>query len=137
MPVSNGPSRPAITKDRRTRRSSSTAPARRKESCSSGRGSRPRSRATRSDAPAPRPPAHLAEQARKVAATHGFRVTVLDKAQIKKEGMGALLAVAQGSAEEPRFIVLEYQGGAPGSAPVALIGKGVTFDSGGISIKPA
>src|SRR5216117_2550537 len=82
-------------------------------------------------------PTYLAEQARKLAATHGFRVTVLDKGQIKKEGMGALLAVAQGSAEEPRFIVLEYQGGAPGSAPVALIGKGVTFDSGGISIKPA
>src|SRR5437899_3587143 len=82
-------------------------------------------------------PTYLAEQARKLAATHGFGVTVLDKAQIKKEGMGALLAVAQGSAEEPRFIVLEYQGGAPGSAPVALIGKGVTFDSGGISIKPA
>ena len=49
--------------------------------------------------------------------------------------MGALLAVAQGSAEEPRFIVLEYQGGT--GAPVVLIGKGVTFDSGGISIKPA
>jgi leucyl aminopeptidase len=81
-------------------------------------------------------PAYLAEQARKLAATHGFGVTILDKAQIRKEGMGALLAVAQGSAEEPRFIVLEYQGGG-GSAPVALIGKGVTFDSGGISIKPA
>jgi len=80
-------------------------------------------------------PSYLAEQARKLGATHGFSVTILDKAQIKKEGMGALLAVAQGSAEEPRFIVLEYQGGS--GAPVALIGKGVTFDSGGISIKPA
>src|SRR2546422_7202354 len=49
--------------------------------------------------------------------------------------MGALLAVAQGSAEEPRFIVMEYAGGS--GAPVVLIGKGVTFDSGGISIKPA
>src|SRR5260370_33353221 len=77
----------------------------------------------------------VAEQARNLGATHGFSVTILDKAQIKKEGMGALLAVAQGSAEEPRFIVLEYQGGS--GAPVALIGKGVTFDSGGISIKPA
>jgi leucyl aminopeptidase len=82
-------------------------------------------------------PTYLAEQARKLAATHGFEVTVLDKAQIKKEGMGALLAVAQGSAEEPRFIALEYKGGPQGSAPVVLIGKGVTFDSGGISIKPA
>ena len=80
-------------------------------------------------------PSYLAEQARKLGAAHGFSVTILDKAQIKKEGMGALLAVAQGSAEEPRFIVLEYQGGS--GAPVALIGKGVTFDSGGISIKPA
>ena len=80
-------------------------------------------------------PTYLAEQARKLATTHGFGVTILDKAQIEKEGMGALLAVAQGSAEEPRFIVLEYQGGS--GAPIALIGKGVTFDSGGISIKPA
>ena len=80
-------------------------------------------------------PTYLAEQARKMATTHGFSVTILDKAQIKKEGMGALLAVAQGSAEEPRFIVLEYQGGS--GAPVVLVGKGVTFDSGGISIKPA
>ncbi|MGH7521331.1 MAG: leucyl aminopeptidase [Gemmatimonadales bacterium] len=80
-------------------------------------------------------PTYLAEHARKLATTHGFSVTILDKAQIKKEGMGALLAVAQGSAEEPRFIVLEYQGGS--GAPVVLVGKGVTFDSGGISIKPA
>jgi leucyl aminopeptidase len=86
-------------------------------------------------------PSYLAEEARALAKTYGFGVTILDKAQIKKEGMGALLAVAQGSAEEPRFIVLEYQGGgtggAGGGAPVVLIGKGVTFDSGGISIKPA
>jgi len=80
-------------------------------------------------------PSYLAEQAKKLAAAHGFKVTILDKAQIKKEGMGALLAVAQGSAEEPRFIVMEYAGGS--GAPVVLIGKGVTFDSGGISIKPA
>ena len=80
-------------------------------------------------------PAYLGEQAQKLAAAYGFKATILDKAQIKKEGMGALLAVAQGSAEEPRFIVLEYQGGS--GAPIVLIGKGVTFDSGGISIKPA
>jgi leucyl aminopeptidase len=83
-------------------------------------------------------PTYLAEQARKLAEKHKFGVTILDLAQIKKEGMGALLAVAQGSAQEPRFIVLEYQGGGNGGGtPVALIGKGVTFDSGGISIKPA
>jgi leucyl aminopeptidase len=80
-------------------------------------------------------PSYLAEAARKLATAHGFSVTILDKAQIKNEGMGALMAVAQGSAEEPRFIVLEYKGG--NAAPVVLIGKGVTFDSGGISIKPA
>ena len=60
---------------------------------------------------------------------------MLDKAAIVKEGMGALLAVAQGSAEEPRFIALEYKGA--DGAPVVLVGKGVTFDTGGISIKPA
>jgi leucyl aminopeptidase len=82
-------------------------------------------------------PTYLAEQARTLAERHKFAVTILDLAQIKKEGMGALLAVSQGSAEEPRFIVLEYQGGSGGAAPIALVGKGVTFDSGGISIKPA
>jgi leucyl aminopeptidase len=80
-------------------------------------------------------PTYLADQAAKLAKSHGFALTVLDRAQLKKEGMGALLAVAQGSVEEPRFIALEYKGGA--GAPVVLVGKGVTFDSGGISIKPA
>jgi leucyl aminopeptidase len=81
-------------------------------------------------------PTYLADQAAKLAKAHGFTITVLDRAQMKKEGMGALLAVAQGSAEEPRFIALEYKGGGS-QAPVVLVGKGVTFDSGGISIKPA
>lgn len=81
-------------------------------------------------------PSYLAEQAKRLAEAHGFRLTVLDHAQIRAEGMGALLAVAQGSAQEPRFIVLEHR--AAGDAPpIVLIGKGVTFDSGGISIKPA
>src|SRR5438309_5899359 len=87
-------------------------------------------------------PSYLADQARQLAQRHGFGITVLDRAAMKVEGMGALLAVAQGTQEEPRFIVLEYQGaggtgGAGDAAPIALIGKGVTFDSGGISIKPA
>ena len=81
-------------------------------------------------------PSYLADAAATLAQAHGFTLTVLDRAQIKKEGMGALLAVAQGSAEEPRFIALEYKGGGT-QAPVVLVGKGVTFDSGGISIKPA
>lgn len=80
-------------------------------------------------------PEHLGNVARDLAKRHGFKVTVLDRAAIEKEGMGALLAVAQGSANEPRFIALEYKG--TKAAPVVLIGKGVTFDTGGISIKPA
>ena len=57
---------------------------------------------------------------------------------MRREGMGAFLAVARGSEEEPRFIVLEYRGEDAGDGgPLALVGKGVTFDSGGISIKPA
>jgi len=81
-------------------------------------------------------PSYLAERAKDLAKTHGLRVTTLDRAAMKSEGMGALLAVAQGSAEEPRFIVLEYKGGGD-RPPIVLVGKGVTFDSGGISIKPA
>ena len=81
-------------------------------------------------------PAYLAETAVGLGKTHGFAVTVLDKAAIVAEGMGALLAVNQGSATEPRFVILEYKG-AGDAAPVALVGKGVTFDTGGISIKPA
>jgi len=81
-------------------------------------------------------PTYLAAQARALADRYGFALTVLDRAAMEREGMGALLAVAQGSAQEPRFIVLEYRG-AGDAAPVALVGKGVTFDSGGISIKPA
>ncbi len=81
-------------------------------------------------------PEWLGEQA--AALKHPkLKVTVMDKAAIEKAGLTALLAVNQGSAREPRFIVLEYAGGAKKDAPVALVGKGLTFDSGGISIKPA
>jgi leucyl aminopeptidase len=80
-------------------------------------------------------PTYIANVARELAQRYGFGVTILDKAAIIKEKMGALLSVAQGSAEEPRFIALEYKGA--DTAPVVLIGKGVTFDTGGISIKPA
>ena len=80
-------------------------------------------------------PEFLAETASKLAQRYGFEIAVLDKTAIVKEGMQALMAVAQGSAIEPRFIALEYKGAA--GAPVVLIGKGVTFDTGGISIKPA
>jgi leucyl aminopeptidase len=80
-------------------------------------------------------PTYVGRAAEELAARHGHTVTVLDKAAIVREKMGALLAVAQGSVEEPRFIVLEYKGAE--TAPVVLVGKGVTFDTGGISIKPA
>lgn len=82
-------------------------------------------------------PTHLAETARRIADDHGLVVTVLDRAAMRQEGLAAVLAVAQGSQEEPRFIVLEYRGAGDGARPLVLIGKGVTFDSGGISIKPA
>ena len=83
-------------------------------------------------------PRYLAAQARKLArGDERFTVTVLDRTEMKKRGMGALLAVAQGSAEPPQLITVEYRGGARAGAPIALVGKGVTFDTGGISIKPA
>ena len=66
-----------------------------------------------------------------------LKVTVMNRKAIEKAGFTALLAVNQGSAKEPRFIVMEYSGGKKGDAPVALVGKGLTFDAGGISIKPA
>ena len=82
-------------------------------------------------------PSYLADRARAMAEEVGLTCTVLDRAAMEKEGMGALLAVAQGSAQEPRFIVLEHRGGPEGQRPLVLVGKGVTFDTGGISIKPA
>jgi leucyl aminopeptidase len=80
-------------------------------------------------------PTYIGERAREIAERHGFAITVMDKAAITAAGMHALLAVSQGSAQEPRFIVLEHRGS--DAAPVVFVGKGVTFDSGGISIKPA
>ncbi len=82
-------------------------------------------------------PTHLAEQAQELAKAMKLEVEVLGRKEIEKLGMGALLAVAQGSQQPPRFIVLRYRGAAAGDAPVVLVGKGITFDSGGISIKPA
>jgi leucyl aminopeptidase len=67
----------------------------------------------------------------------GVEIEVLDGAAMKKLGMGALLGVAQGSVRDPRLLVLRWTGGAKGTAPIAFVGKGVTFDTGGISIKPA
>ncbi len=82
-------------------------------------------------------PTYLGEQAKGLGKAHGLKVDVLDRKQIEKLGMGSFLAVAQGSAEPPRFIVARYDGAAKSQAPVVLVGKGITFDTGGISIKPA
>ena len=82
-------------------------------------------------------PSHLAQQARKLAKSHGLKVEVLDRKDCEKLGMGSFLAVAQGSDEPLKFIVARWMGGAKKAAPVVLVGKGITFDSGGISIKPS
>ena len=82
-------------------------------------------------------PSYLAEQAKKLGKDHGLKVQVLDRKDCEKLGMGSFLAVAQGSDEPLKFIVAHYHGGAKGEAPIVLVGKGITFDTGGISIKPA
>ncbi len=82
-------------------------------------------------------PTYLGEQAIEMGKQSGIKVTVLEKKQIEALGMGSFLAVAQGSKQPPRFIIIEYMAGKKGDAPVALVGKGVTFDTGGISLKPA
>jgi leucyl aminopeptidase len=82
-------------------------------------------------------PDFLASTAHDIAERHKMKLTVLGRAEMEKEGMGSLLCVAQGTPEDPKLIVLEYSGGVAGAAPVALVGKGLCFDSGGISIKPA
>ena len=82
-------------------------------------------------------PTHLADRARDMASELGLGVRVLGPREMRDENMLALLAVAQGSAQDPRLIVLEYHGGTRGDAPLVLVGKGLTFDAGGISLKPA
>ena len=82
-------------------------------------------------------PSYLAEQARELAGTHGLQVSVLGQKEVEKLGMGSFLAVARGSHEPLKFIVLRYDGAGKKDAPVVLVGKGITFDTGGISIKPA
>ncbi|MDR0996538.1 MAG: leucyl aminopeptidase [Zoogloeaceae bacterium] len=81
-------------------------------------------------------PSWFAEEAEKLAEELGLECQVLEEADLEKERMGALLAVAQGSHEPPRLVVLKWNGGREGSKPIALVGKGITFDSGGISLKP-
>ena len=82
-------------------------------------------------------PTYLAEQAKELAKRYRMKIQILDRADMEKLGMGALLSVARGSAEPPKVIVIEYRGGPKTQKPVALVGKGVTFDTGGTSLKPA
>ena len=82
-------------------------------------------------------PSHMAEMAAKLAENYGLELEVLEREQMQELGMGGLLGVAQGSRQPPKFIVLQYRGGDSTEIDVALAGKGVTFDSGGISIKPS
>lgn len=82
-------------------------------------------------------PAYLAEQAKAMKKDHpGLRVTVVEETQMRKLGMGALLSVTSGSMQPAKLVSLEYKGGKPGQRPVVLVGKGITFDTGGISLKP-
>lgn len=83
-------------------------------------------------------PSYMADQAKKLAKEYKTITTkVLDEKDMRKLGMGALLAVAKGSAHAPKLVCIEYKGSSKKQAPVALVGKGITFDTGGISLKPA
>ncbi|RKP44830.1 leucyl aminopeptidase [Trinickia fusca] len=81
-------------------------------------------------------PTYLADTAKKLGKDWKLKVEVLGQKQLEALKMGSLLSVSRGSAEQPQFIVMHYQGAAAKAAPIVLVGKGVTFDSGGISIKP-
>ena len=82
-------------------------------------------------------PTHMAERAQAIADETGLECEIIERDEAEELGMGSYLSVAQGSRQPPKFIVLRHRGGEEGEAPIALIGKGITFDSGGISIKPA
>ncbi len=81
-------------------------------------------------------PSYLGEQARKLGKDWGLQVEVHDRKAIEKLGMGSFLSVTNGSAQPPRLIVMRHNGAAKSAAPTVLVGKGITFDSGGISLKP-
>ncbi len=81
-------------------------------------------------------PSDLAAQARRLAKQHALRLEVLGRKEIEALGMGCFLAVTQASHQSPKFLVLQYRGAAKAAAPVVLVGKGITFDTGGVSLKP-
>jgi len=82
-------------------------------------------------------PSIMADIARNMAGQYGLELTVLERAQMKELGMGGMLGVSQGSHQDPKFIILSYRGDPGSEKTVGLVGKGITFDSGGISLKPA
>jgi len=82
-------------------------------------------------------PSDMAKIAKGLAKKFGLELTILDREQMEKEGMGSLLGVAQGSRQPPKLIVLSYKGDKKSSDTLGFVGKGITFDSGGISIKPS
>ncbi|HEX9248707.1 MAG TPA: leucyl aminopeptidase [Gemmatimonadaceae bacterium] len=82
-------------------------------------------------------PEYLAQTAADIAKRYSMSITVLGRKEMEVQKMGSFLAVAQGTPQDPKLIVLEYKGGKPNTKPVVLVGKGLCFDSGGISIKPA
>ena len=82
-------------------------------------------------------PTYLANSAKKLAREYKMKVTVLEQKQIEKLKMGSFLAVAKGSREAPKFIIIEHNRGPKNKKPIVLVGKGITFDAGGISIKPS
>ncbi len=82
-------------------------------------------------------PEFIAQTAREIAERHKLACTVRGRKEMEALGMRSFLAVAQGTPQDPRFVVLEYRGGKPDDPPLALVGKGICFDTGGISLKPA
>ncbi len=82
-------------------------------------------------------PAFLADAAKKMGKAHGIKVDVLEQKDCEKLGMGSFLSVSKGSRNPPKFIIMQHSGGKKGDKPAVLVGKGITFDTGGISIKPA
>ncbi|MEO8578604.1 MAG: leucyl aminopeptidase [Gemmatimonadales bacterium] len=82
-------------------------------------------------------PEFLAQTAADIAKRYSMGITVLGRKEMEAEKMGSFLAVAQGTPQDPKLVTLEYKGGKPNAKPIVLVGKGLSFDSGGISIKPA
>jgi leucyl aminopeptidase len=82
-------------------------------------------------------PDYLATTAKEIAGRYSMRLTVLGRAEMEREKMGSFLCVAQGTSQDPKLIAVEYRRGPKDAAPIVLVGKGLCFDSGGISIKPA